>query len=383
MSETATRTRPPADTATRLRSTDRVTAFDEDVWTRLSPGMMVGHGWLRALDEAARDECPLYLALEEGGRLTAAAVLREVASQDCFHSPDRVLLGRLRRPLARLGVSFVPCLLVGPHKDCDPALFGPRRAELLDRLLERARERGLPLVFRRVPATDSELQGLLRDRGFLATLDNPVAYMDIAWSDFDGYLEALRARSPTLPSMVRREIRVFARSGIEIREIADPEPLADRLHGIALAHHRRLNPDVPYPYGPRLLPLLRQHLGERCIIFGAFAGRELVGFAAVVHDGRVGHLSFCGFLPETRGSFLYFNMGYYLPVRRATELGLRRLYGGILQHRLKARRGFDFLPTRLYFRGPGGAENLVARPVFRLHRWVARRYKFTDVLTPS
>ncbi len=359
---------------------ETVDAFDPDQWDRLAPGMMADRRWLRALESAADgDERPRYLALEEREGLTAAALVREIRTSASVASPDHLLLGRLRRPLGRFGVSFVPCLLVAPHRDFDPALFGPRRAALLDGLVERAEARGLPLIFRRVAAGDLELRRLLEDRGFVATADTPVAYMDIAWTDFDGYLDSLRARSRSLPNKVRSEIRRCARAGIEIREIADPEPLADTLHALAVAHHLRLNPEVPYPYDRHLFAALRRHLGEGCLIHGAFAGDRLVGFGVMVHDGEVGHLPFCGFAPEARDSFAYFNLGYYLPIRLAIELGLRRLHCGALQWRTKARRGYDFMPTVLYYRAPSRTKTLVAGPLFRLHRRLAERYRFSGV----
>ncbi len=370
----------PRSAAAGLRFADGIAAFEAEAWDRLSPGLMSDRGWLRALEIAAdAEERPRYVALHRDGGLTAAAVCREIRSGASLASPDHLLLGRLRRPLGRLGVSFVPCLLVAPHRDFDAVLLGPARAELLDRLVDHARARKMPLVFRRVAAADLELRALLEERGFLVTSDIPIAWMDVTWPDFDGYLEFLRTRSRSMPSKVRNEIRRCARSGVEIREIADPEPLADRLHAIAVAHHLRLNPGVPYPYDRNLLPALARHLGERCRIHVAFANRRPIAFAVMVHDRGSGHLPFCGFAPEARGSLLYFNLCYYLPVRLAIELGLRRLYGGSLQWRAKARRGYDFMPTMLYYRAPGRLRNLVAGPLFRLHRRLSERFKFREV----
>ncbi len=370
----------PRTAEARLWFAEGVAAFEAETWDRLSPGLMSDRGWLRTLEIAAdAEERPRYVALRQNGRLTAAAVCREIRGGASLASPDHLLLGRLRRPLGRFGVSTVPCLLVAPHRDFDPVLFGPARAELLDRLLDHAEARKLPLIFRRVAAADRELRALLEERGFLATSDTPVAWMEVAWPDFDGYLEFLRTRSRSMPSKVRNEIRRCARSGVEIREIADPEPLADRLHAIAVSHHLRLNPGVPYPYDRNLLPALKRHLGERCRIHVAFANRRPIAFAVMVHDRGSGHLPFCGLAPEARGSLLYFDLCCYLPVRLAIELRLRRLYGGTLQWRTKARRGFDFMSTMLYYRAPGRFRNLLAAPLFRAHRRLSERYRFREV----
>lgn len=377
MSQTATRPAPRTAGATGILFATSITAFAEKEWDRLAPGMMARHAWLGVLERAIRGgERPGYLAIAENGRPVAAAVVREVTAGDVPASPDHLLFGPLRRPLARLGISSTPCLVVAPHKNCDPAILGERRAELVDTLVRRAAEEGKPLVLRRVPATDRELHGLLAQRGFGRTRDEPVAYIDIAWSDFDGYLESLRARSRSLPRMVRKEIRKAQRSGVEFREIRDPEPLAEELHAVAEAHHRRLNPGVPYPYDSCLLPLLKERLGDRCILDGAFAGGRLLGFALTVHDGRVGHMVFAGFREEARQSLTYFNLAYYRPIDRAIALGLERLYGGILQWRVKARRGFSFLPTTLHYRAPGRLGNLVARPLLRTHRWLVEHRRF-------
>jgi len=385
MGGTAVRTRAPQD-AGRLQPVfaDSIDAFDGTDWDRLGPGVMVGRGWLRVLEKATvAEERPRYLALRHGERLHSAAMFREIRAGASIASPDRMLLGRLHRPLAAIGLSFTPCLLVGSHKDCDPTLLGRDRGRVLDLLLEHAEDRGLPLVFRRLPASDTTLRGLLRERGFLATADQPVACMEIRWRDFDGYVESLRSRSRKLPGMVRQEIRRCARSGVEIREITDPEPWAARLYGLARTHHERLNPEVPFPWRPGLFPLLERELGERCVILGGFAGRELLGFTVLVHDGRSGHLPFCGFEARARSSLLYFNLAYYRPVRLAIELGLQRLHAGILQRQVKARRGFGFMPTMLCYRAPGRMTNLAAAPLFRAHRWLAEHWKFAGVLAPS
>ena len=376
MSETATRPSPRIAAATGILSATSITAFAERDWDRLAPGMMARHAWLWVLERAVRrGERPGYLVIAQNGRPVAAAVIREVTAGNALASPDHLLFGPLRRPLARLGISCTPCLMVAPHKNCDPAILGDRRGEMIDALVHRATTEGRPLVLRGVPAADRELHGLLAQRGFASTLDEPVSYIDIAWSDFDGYLEALRARSRSLPRMVRKEIRKALRSGVAFREIHDPEPLAEELHAVAEAHHRRLNPGVPYPYDRCLLPLLKDRLGDRCILDGAFAGGRLLGFALTVHDGRVGHMAFAGFREEARQSLTYFNLAYYRPIDHAIVLGLERLYGGILQWRVKARRGFSFLPTTLHYRAPGGLGNLVARPLLRIHRWLAEHHR--------
>ncbi len=125
-------------------------------------------------------------------------------------------------------------------------------------------------------------------------------------------------------------------------------------------------------YPPSLLSCLKEQLGDRCVVYGAFRNGEMVGFAMLVRDRNTGYLPFFG-LDDAKGDFTYFNLCYYQPIGDAIGHGLRHLHFGRLMCELKARRGCRILRTLRFYKGGTPLQHLAAAPWFGVHAQVARR----------
>jgi predicted N-acyltransferase len=359
--------------APRPEIVDAISTHVAEDWDAVAAGrVLASRDWLLALEEAGIPGVePRYALVREGGRPVGAAVCYVNRGRQPGLDPDDLLLGQLK-PMARwLGFTFSPALVNAPFRGYGVQLFGPAREAMLDELEALARRERLPLHIPRVPDEEADLCRLLLARGYHRTADQPLARLDIAWDSFDGYLKALKRVGPKAEGTVRREINRNRRAGVEIREIADVTAFADGLHELAEAHELRRNGARP-SYPPSLLPRLKERLGGRCTVYGAFKGDRLTGFAVLLHDGSDGYLPFFG-LDGSRADFTYFNLCYYQPIRDAIAGGLKRLHFGRLMCELKMRRGCRILRTSRFYKGATPPRHLAAAAWFSAHARVAER----------
>ncbi len=371
-------TRASPTTSTEVVDTLRHVASGD--WDVLAGGnVMASHGWLRAVERSGiADLEPRYVLRRDGGRLVGAAVCYVGRGAGTGSSPDRLLLGRLYPLAARLRLSFLPAVVCAPYRGYGAHLLGAEPDVLLNEVEALAHAAALPLHLPRVLDEETALCRLLSGRGYHRTVQEPIACLEIEWDTFEGYLASLRRISPKAPRIVRHEMNRNRRAGIVIREIDDAAALAARLHDLAEAHHVRLN-RASVPYQRHFLPWLKATLGERCVLYGAFHGEELLGFTLMLRDGDTAILPFLGIDDTAKGDFTYFNLCYYRPIADAIAGGLKRVFFGTLLYDLKARRGCRILKTNLFYKSAARARHLTAAPWFRCHRWWAEHFKFANV----
>jgi predicted N-acyltransferase len=350
-------------------------------WDAVAGGSVVTcHDTLLAVEEGYAGAIePHYVLASRDGVLRGAAVCYYRRAGGMSAAPDHLLLGALHPVARRLGLSFLPVLACGGYRANHSGILGSEPAAVLDAVEALARRLGVGVLIERVTPAEPRLRDLLRARGYHGTLNHPVAWLDIGWRSFDGYVESLRRINRQLPSNTRREMAAFRRAGLEIRPLDDLEPVATRLHGLADALSRRRN-GSGLPYGPALLARLKARLGERCLVYGAFADDRLVGFTMFLRDRHVGYGVHVGVEPRPRGERAYFNLNYYRPIADAIAAGLERLDYGTLLYQAKVHRGCRVVPTELYWRGASRASHALMAPWFRAHRQWAERRKFAAIL---
>lgn len=318
---------------------------------------------------------PRYLLVYRDGALVGAAVHWLWRHASGSATPDNLLLGRLQRPATRLGLSFLPALHCAPMRGHGgPHLLGAEPELVLATLEQVARNERLSLHVPRLMEADTDLVGILERRGYHLTLQDPVAVMNLPFKTYEEYVESLRAISKAAPSQVRTEMRRPGKLGIEVREITDAEPFATRLFELANIHNRRLN-GTPVSYSPTLLPAIKARLGENCVLYGAFAQRELLGFTMGVRDGRTFNHIFIGLDDRLRRTCTYFVIAMYRPTADCIAAGIDRIYYGNLLYGVKRRRGCRILPEHFAYRASSPLRQAALAPWFATHRaWGQRRF---------
>lgn len=362
-------------TAITFRHHRTIRAIVPEIWDRLAgPNLAMAHGWISTVEEAASPPVrPLYVVAEWDGIPVAATVCQKRTGGAGL---DGHLLGRLR-PLARhLGLSFGQNLSCRPLRgDGDPillssALDGREResvTEALVRHLEAYCDReGMSLSFS--PVRDGALSRLLRDRDYQSTIYHYVAFLDVAFDSFDGYLRHVGRASRNDRDGIRWERNRNRRAGVIIEEVTDIGPYRNRLFQLVRDHYIRLNRS-PFFYTDQFFDAFKHHLVEDGVIYGAFKEGELVGASVHVRRNGIGWSHIIGIDHEACGNdFTYFNLAYYRPLEDAFRHGLNRLDFGNAAYKAKRKRGCSFYRTDIYVRPATASGRFAARCWFKIHR---------------
>lgn len=184
-------------------------------------------------------------------------------------------------------------------------------------------------------ASALEYRAALPDTGdvVLAAAD---CVIDIPEDGLGAYLDALPRKRR---AEVRREMRRFAETGHGV-ELA---PLRDCHHELADMMARRLRKYGSDFSTEELARIFAEDAvaydGDAFVLMARSEGRPLA-FVTLFRWGTDLIARSWGFGEERANSaFVYFNLAYYEPIRRAAELGVRRLQLGILSYEAKVRRG--------------------------------------------
>ncbi len=190
-------------------------------------------------------------------------------------------------------------------------------------------------------------------RGFVGTRDLPGTYLPLPEGDFSAYRRWLRQKHATTEKNIGRELSLGRRGGLTTGEITDWASEREAIAALFTTHWERWN--GPLPYRRDYLTLLREGLGDRGMLRGAWVEGVLTGVQLVARTGEV-DIALSIAMDEERGrkSGAYFNLGYNSLIAEAMEAGRRGIYFGRLLYEAKARRGCVAVPVDMYIR-PGRA----------------------------
>ncbi len=372
--------------AVKIEATERIDDVDPEAWNALAPGCVVAsHGWLRLIEETSLPAPrPLYLLASSGEQLVGAAICQSAEAGPERRSIDNAIFGRLAKPAARLGISFLPAWLcgarssLGVHLPIAPHLDADARTRvahaLLGALEDLADASERPVLFRNLMPDEGGLLRVLQKRRYRLMRSHPATYLDIPWRSFDGYLEHLRGQSRHMAHNVRKELRRGERAGIAVRRIEDPAVLRSELHRVATDHCQRLNAR-PLDWSHELFGQLRERLGPRGVVYAAFKGTTLVAYMLQLRSDRVAYNLLIGIDREVlQNEGTYFNIGYYAPIRDAIEDGIGRIYFGKALYETKRRRGARLQRVFLAYRPRSRLAGALAGPLFSLgSRWLEHK----------
>ena len=351
----------------------------------MAEDVYMSYGWLRVIEESFLspvEHC--YFLVRANGDLLGGAVCHvHSPTRDSFTLDDSVF-GRFKPLASRLGLSVLPSLVCGPlrgygqHFIYQPQLRAAERSvvasALFDALERWAAHRRLSISFNNVMAGETELIELLDSSGFSQTVNFPLNYLEVRWQDPAGYRKLLARRK------LVREINRNRREGVEIMQLEDVEPHADRLHELLNDNYVKYN-DTPLPVQKRFIGLCKKYLGPETIVYIARKKGEIIGTIVLFHRNSVAYVTDVGVDHRASGNdFTYFNLAYYQPIFDSIEMKMKRIYYGTLMYTMKAHRGCSTTDIFLYHRPRKHLLRWLFVPLFASHRvlktWFIKRHYF-------
>jgi len=360
-----------------IREVSSITSVDHSAWDKLAGDEVLATcGWLRTVEETyATDVEPRYYLVHEGKHLVASAVCYLSVPTARDFTLDTTVFGKFAKAAAGMGLALLPAVLCGPISSCGSHILvasdlrsGERVAlleELLDRLESAAFDRGLPLAFDRVFSEEADLISVLQRRRYNHTLHSPMCYLDVTWSNFEGYLGYLRGMSRNMARNTRRDLRKMRRADVVVKRIVDTSPFEEQLYDLAETHWYMHN-GASFPFNPDFFASLRRNLREDAVVYGAFHDSSLVGFSLLLEKGEVAIGLYVGLdSARAREAALYSNLCYYAPIQAAVGTH-RRIYFGRGLRETKLRKGCENRDLYLFLKSPSGVKHMAFALLFRL-----------------
>jgi predicted N-acyltransferase len=368
----------------QTRIIDTMSAVSRPDWQKIAVGHpALRHEVLQTLQTNANRSMALRIfLLEDDEGLAAAAIGEQVTAGDSHNPLDSALFGRARGVARSVGLATAPALVFESALGSAPPILareGPSRAMYLERLLSEieryGKQNNLGVAFSGIPASDGDLASAFERHRYMSTEVASTAWLEVEWSDFDGYLRFLRRRSKNAAKTVRGERNRNARSGTCIQRLPATAPL-DSIYVLARDHYRRKN-QADVLDSPEFLPRLQQDIGEDLLCFAAERDGQRIASVAVVRFGDVGWVSWLGFAEHDRpNDFTYSNLVYYHLAESAAKLGINTLLYGNSVLKAKEMRGCKILVNRLYWRPRSSLARTLFKPYLSMHRaWYRRKMR--------
>jgi predicted N-acyltransferase len=354
---------------------ERVTSIAEIApadWEAVSRGrgLYMSRAWLAAVEQLERPGTEVsYLLVRQRGTLVAAMPLywRDRPPQDHFYDAvDQFVVPTHSGGAAEARREWYPFLLGGStaaywnellvHPGLPPAERDRATAELLAAFDRERGPHGAALMWLAPDGTAT-----VRHRPDFAgrlVLSGAQTTLDVRWPDFSGYLGSL---SQGRSSMVRREVNKFGRWTARRTRPALAD-CADRLVPLIANLQRRYAPDADESRLSAQLAAQAQHLGDAAVVFACEQAEGIVAFAlGYVHENELFMRSVGFDYEHTEGTFAYFNLTYYEPIRYAIEHNLKRIHLGLGTYNAKMVRGARLTPSWSVAFAPRTASDLTVK----------------------
>jgi predicted N-acyltransferase len=211
------------------------------------------------------------------------------------------------------------------------------RDRVIDTLQDVATEHNLPLCFFAVQQEKASLRQALVRKGFeelFLAYDNLI---HLSAGSFGEYLDQFRSDARRL---FNREVKQARDAGVSFEITQDIEPLAPEIARLYDATYSKYG-EEHFHHPASFWSALGHSVAPYAEALVAYHRGRLVGFSALLHQNedlyfwRVGR-SYEGAVSE---SPIYFNLAFYEPVKRALQLGAKRIWLGSGAWEAKRRRG--------------------------------------------
>jgi hypothetical protein len=291
-------------------------------------------------------------------------------------------VGAYRRFLEWTGSKLDECLIATSplcyraHIAVAPSAPADRTAiasQIVAELQRESRRRRQVLWFLGVDDAEG-LGSVLESAGFQRTFlfyDNRIDLEN--YGDFADYLQTFRR---TTRRALLRDMRRTDEAGIRFEVTSD----FDR-HGVAMSelYQRTYSKygDSFFRHPPAFWTALCESLGPRAEAIFAWRRDELVGFTILLKSPRRGEIWTYRIGRSSDGSLsqvpYYFCLSFYEPLKRAIELGYRRIWLGPASYEAKSVRGAAQVPLYNYFWLPRRFDRWFLMPYLKLFGRVSQQ----------
>ena len=181
----------------------------------------------------------------------------------------------------------------------------------------------------------SRLERLAMACGYRPAVVAGRCVLDVAWSTFDDYLSS---RTRTRRKSIRAEVERF---GAELEvEVTGVEGLTDALVPLHARWRAKHGHPVAEDELRRQYAAIRERLGPAVRLFVARRGGRPVAFAQFYeHEGTLYSRAIGFDYERVEGSFAYYNLLFYEPLRHAMAQGIRALDYSFESYEAKLGRG--------------------------------------------
>lgn len=351
----------------------------QQAWDEIAgDNVFLTYGWLKTIEQTSVIEFEnRYILVQEEESLVAALATSVYDGKKHRTGLDSVLFGRLRNLLNKSGLSFLPVVVCaafkssGAHLLISDNLAKIKRQEVLKTLVDRfeqeAKRERLSACFQRVMDHEEELIALLKERGYVKTMDYPLVTFDIRWGSFEEYKNALKKTDKKIVKNITHEINRNKREGVVIKQIEKVGEDEDQLFQLLKKHSDRLS-KTPFPFKDNFLSILKNNLGDQLRIYVSKKKGDITGISLLFIKNRNAHISMVGIDHEKAGNdFTYFVLSYYRPIQECIEAKTKKLFCGNTNYKLKIKRGGKLENSYLFYKPLNPVRNVAARLWFPVH----------------
>jgi predicted N-acyltransferase len=217
-----------------------------------------------------------------------------------------------------------------------PDVVRQARALVIQGLQEFAASEQLPIYFYGVDSEDTALREALTGAAFqeLYIFDDNV--IDVRGENFEAWLGQFKSDARRL---LKKEMASARDAGVRFERVSRLGEMGEQLERFYETTYSKYSKDhLRHP--PAFWAALEQHVQPQAEAVVAYQGSEPIGFSLLLHKRedlwfyRVGRAE-----ADASETPLYFNLAFYEPMRRAYELGAKRLWLGPSGYETKRRRG--------------------------------------------
>jgi len=367
--------------------TDSIRLFSRGQWDVMAGNnVFASYGWLLAVEECRLPEIsPVYFALNDNGKILAAAVCYVIPRHARMYSPDEFLFGRLKKTANLFKISFLPMMVCCPMKAYGKHIFlnntldALKKESIIEKLLNAmetyARNRKISLGFPKILAQEKELIKQLSQRMFLKTLDLPLAYMNILWSSFDDYKKHMGVASLNIKKSIAREMNKNRKAGVSIEKVVNLNGQEKCIYDLMNQNSLKYN-KIPLPFHEKFLTRLKESFGDDLVIYKSVKREQISGAVVMLKMGQEWYLPFVGIDHSiAQNDFTYFNITFYRPIADAIDENIKRLYYGNAAYNLKIRRGCNLKQAYFFHKSFHPLSKWAARLWFPVHRyWYGKKF---------
>jgi len=225
-------------------------------------------------------------------------------------------------------------LLGGRHQD-SARIF----ADLLNKIDEVAKERGLSTTRFYFVAPESMLHPILAERGYLRLSSAHLLWFNRGYRGFDDFLLTFKSRRRT---KIKREWRAVHECGIEFGMVEGPSAPPSFYQDLYLLYRRtwtkHMGPEIRPFLNESFFRLLGENFSHRCSFSVSQMSGKRIAMALFYNKAEKLYGRYWGTVREV--PFLHFATCYYYPIAYAIENGVNMIdpgFGG--EH--KTLRGFE------------------------------------------